>query len=106
MVVGLEGRQHHDAGPRAGVRQPPGGLDAAGARHAHVHEHDVGVERLDGRDGLRAVRRLADHDDAPDPVDHQPQPGAHEPLVVDDEHADRRGPGVVRVVGVVLGRAA
>ena len=47
VLVHVEGRQHHDLRVAcAAVReQAPRRLDAVELRHAHVHQHDVGLER-------------------------------------------------------------
>ena len=63
-------------------------LDPALAGHHDVHQHDVGLvlDRLEDRP--LGVRRLADRLDVGLGVEHAPQAGADDGVVVDDEDAD------------------
>ena len=63
-------------------------LDAVRARHADVHEHNVGTQTVRQRCGLVAIARLADHLDTVVRRQDQAEPAAHKVLVVGDEHAD------------------
>ena len=80
-------------GPRrASVRrqQPPGGLDPVQLRHADVHQHDVGLQlRAPRSTASSAVGGLADHVDVVLGVEDHAEAGAHERLVVGDQHAHR-----------------
>ncbi len=69
--------------------QPPGGLDAVHDRHPYVHQHHVGGDAAQPRDRFRAVTGLAHHGQVVLRLDHHPQPGADEPLVVDEEQTER-----------------
>lgn len=81
-----------------------GGLDAVQFGHPDVHEHDVGIEVRHQRDGLRAVARLADDVDVVRVVQDHPQSGAHEGLVVGDDHPDRHVGRVARTANPRSGR--
>jgi hypothetical protein len=84
-VVQAERREDQDAVARQAARR----LDAVHARHADVHEHDVGVEALGERDRLVAVAGLGDHGDPARRLEHGLEARAHERLVVGDEDAER-----------------
>ena len=58
-------------------------------RHAEIHQHDVGTVLGDRGGHLVAVGGLPDDRDVVGLAEHQPQAGAHERVVVDEEHADR-----------------
>ncbi len=89
-VVGVGGE---DDDAHVGVlgAQPAGGLDAVAARHAQVHQHDVGRQLAGERDGLGAVGGGADDLDAGQQAEHHGQALADHPLVVGDEHPDHAG---------------
>ncbi len=55
--------QHPGVPRRVAVDDAPRRLDAVHARHSHVHEHHVRLQRAHGVEGLQAVRGLADHGD-------------------------------------------
>ena len=59
-----------------------GGPQAVGARHADVHQHDVGALAAHELDRLLAVRGLADDLDVVLRVEQRAEPGADERLVV------------------------
>ncbi len=89
VLVEVEGRDHDDrewvfdAGPGEGERR----LDAVGHRHPDVEEAHVGPDAPRERHGFGAVGRLAHDLDVGLRVEDHPEPGAHELLVVGDEHA-------------------
>ena len=67
------------------------GGEAVGARHAQVHEHDVGPELAREPDRLLAVARAADDlDPAVEREDRLERLG-EEQMVVDDQDADHVG---------------
>jgi hypothetical protein len=67
--------------------QEPRRLDAVEPRHADVHQDDVGGGDRETVERLASVLCLADHRHVGLGVDHHPQTGAHECLVVDQKHA-------------------
>ena len=73
------------AGDLAGRGQP------VDLRHADVHQHDVGEQFGRERDRLGAVAGLADDFDVVLGVEQGAEPGAHQHLVVGEQHADRHG---------------
>ena len=75
----------HDDRQRPLLEDPPGGLDAVEARHLHVHDRDVGLERPCELDGLDAVARLA-ADLVAGLLEHRPQVEADDRLVLCYEH--------------------
>ena len=84
-VVSITTRAWHD-----GVsREPPRGRDAVDPGHADVHQHDIRPQRRRLGHRLVAVRRLAHHVDVRLDLEDHPEPGPHQRLVVDDQHADR-----------------
>ena len=86
VVVLVEGGEDDD--PRQVVRDDPAGcLDAVHDRHLHVHEHDVGSQLAAQPDGLGPVVRLTDHLEVLLDGEDEREAGAHEPVVVDEEHA-------------------
>ena len=76
----------------------PGRIKPAHARQFEVHHDDVGVEVACEPDGLLAIRRLADHTEVRFTTQHEPQRPADAPAVIDEQNADRRVGGSVRVV--------
>jgi hypothetical protein len=81
-------REDDDPGRgRGGVRaeDAAGGSHVVRARHADVHQHDVGERASDDDHGLLAVGRLTDDLDAVRGEDH-PEARADECLVVGDHH--------------------
>ena len=93
VLVEVEGREDQH-GDRIGDARPgelSGRLDAAHARHAHVHQHDVRAQPPREGHGLAPVARLAQHLDAARLEDHA-EAVSHELLVVGDQHPQRHGP--------------
>ena len=89
-------------------QQPPGRLDPVDLRHAHVHQDDVRRDAARQLDRLAPVGRLADDLEVGLRLEDHPEAGAHECLVVDDQHPHRpssvRGPledALVLAVGEV-----
>lgn len=60
VLVCVEGREHQDACAQPRRGEPSRRIDPVGLWHAHVHQHDVGVERPCRLDRLGAVAGLAD----------------------------------------------
>ena len=85
VLVEVEGREHEDL--RLALDQRGRG-DAVEARHAHVHQHDVGGRDRQRLDRLAAVGRLADDGHVGLGVDHELEAVADQRLVVGDEDAD------------------
>ena len=59
-LVWLLDRDQHDDGVGVSGGDPARRLDAADAGHAHVEEHQLGVQALDGRQRLLAGLSLAE----------------------------------------------
>src|SRR5215472_8313891 len=104
VPVQVVGRQDHDPGRRLhpDADQAPRGLDPVHARHADVHEDDVGAEPAHRLDRLDAVCGLAHDLDVRLGVQEQAEAGSDHRVVVDDDDADRHGdqascPGAGRV---------
>jgi hypothetical protein len=92
VLVEVEGGEHEHARP-VGHRDAARGLDAVDARHADVHEHDVGQCLPRARDRLGAVARLADDLDVGLRAQDHAKARAHEALVVGEQDADHRAAG-------------
>ena len=93
VLVEVEGRQHDHARRRVELHQPARGLDAVHAGHADVHQADVGRHTPRQPHGVLAVRRLPDDLKILLGLEDEAKSGAHEGLIVGDEHADRHQPG-------------
>jgi hypothetical protein len=65
-------------------------LDPVDARHAHVHQHDVGLELGRALGRLGAVAGLADHLEVRLAGQDHAKPGAHQALIVGEQDADHR----------------
>ena len=90
VLVHVEGRQHHDLGGRVRCgQQLPRRLDPVDLGHAHVHQDDIRRDAARLLDRLSPVRRLADDLEVGLGLEDHPEAGAHERLVVDDQHAHR-----------------
>ena len=89
VLVQVEGGQDEYARARALLGDALGGLDAVHARHAHVHEDDVGVQGPGLGQGGGAVGGLADDGDVLLGLQHHAEAHAHERLVVGEHDADR-----------------
>jgi hypothetical protein len=87
VVVLLEGRQDRDLDRGRDREDFAGCRDAVEVRHAHIHENDVRGQRAGLLDGAAAVARLADDLDRLVAREHRLEAGAHEVVVVDEEHA-------------------
>ena len=66
------------------------GLDAVELGHADVEQRDVGLESLAAEHRLVAVLGLGDDLDLRLGLQHHPQAGSHERLVVGEQDPDRR----------------
>ena len=88
-LVDVERRQHDHPRRRLAVAldQQPRGRDAVQPRHADVHQHDVAGGDGELLERLAAVLGLADDGHVVLRVDHHPQPGADQRLIVDEEDA-------------------
>ena len=78
------------------AEQLPGRLDPVDLGHADVHQHDIRRDAARLLDRLSPVGRLADDLEVGLRLEDHPEAGAHECLVVDDQHAHRpaaRPPG-------------
>ncbi len=81
-------RQRDDLAARRLGENPGGCLDAAHARHRHVHDHHIGPKRLDPLQSPFAVARLP-HDREPGlALEQRTKALPHQGMVVDEE--DRR----------------
>ena len=77
------------AGGSGCAAQQPGGRDAVELRHADVHQDDVGLVQVNSREHVAAVGGLADDVEVRGAGQHDPQAGADQRVVVDEEDADR-----------------
>ena len=74
---------------RRGLRDDPARrLDAVQLGHLDVHQHHVGLAPAREIDRRRPVPGLADDLDAGLRLEDRAEAGAHERLIVGDEHAD------------------
>jgi RNA polymerase sigma-70 factor (ECF subfamily) len=92
LVVG-EGGEGDDARAGEPIAQRLGGGDPVHARHAQVHEHDIGLMDQGERDRLLPVRSAGHELDATQQPEQRRQALAHESLVVGEENPDRRVAG-------------
>ena len=90
VLVEVERGQHEHARPRldAGGGQTRRGLDAVHAGHADVHQDHVRPQVVGALDRLGAVARLADDLEVVLGLQEEPEAGADEFLVVDDQQPD------------------
>ena len=63
-----------------------GRLDSAHPRHAHIHQHDVGHQRLHLLDGFHAILGLAHDMNVVFRLEDCGQSFAHDAMVIRDEH--------------------
>ena len=78
--------EDEDLRRRAVRRDAAGGLDAVEHGHRHVHQDDVGAERLGEHDGLVAVARLT-HDVDPGVLEGAAHRLTEHLVVVGEQHA-------------------
>jgi hypothetical protein len=88
-VVGVGG-QHEHPGGREALAELRGGGDPVGARHAQVHQDDVGPLCHGQPDRFLPVTRRAGDLHPVDEPDQHGQAVAHHPLVVGDQDTDGR----------------
>jgi hypothetical protein len=69
----------------------PGRLHSVEFGHPDIHEHDVRLQRIDKRHGFAAVAGFAHDVDPRVGANDDRDPCPEEFLVVDEQHADRRG---------------
>ena len=65
--------------------------DAVDARQPHVHDHDLGLQPLDGLDDLLAALDVPDQLEVGVSAEHQAEPLAHRGMVVDGQAPGRLG---------------
>ena len=94
VLVEREGGEHeHLGGAEPFVAADRSGrLEPVHARHADVHQHDVRAQPLGQPHRLVPVGRLSDHSDVGRGVEQNPDAGADQALVVDDERTDHGCP--------------
>ena len=80
--------QHEDTRVRARLEHRGQALDTRLPGHDDVHHDDVGLVRQDLEHGAVDRLRLPDHLDVGLRVEHPPQPGAKDRVVVDEHDAD------------------
>jgi hypothetical protein len=81
------------------VPDPTRRFDAADARHAYVHHHDVGQQIGGSLDRLEPVTGLADDLKIGFVREHELEPATEQRVVIDDQHANRSI--VANVQGIV-----
>jgi len=74
VLVEIERRQDDHARAEALTDDARRRLDAVHAGHAHVHQHDVGVELGRQSHRLAAIARLAHDDEVVLRLEHHPEP--------------------------------
>ena len=90
VLVQVEGGDDDDRDRVLDARsgQLPGRLHAVEDRHPDVHQADVGTQLASQPHRLPPVARLPHDLDAVQRAEDQPKPGAHQVLVVGDQHPD------------------
>ena len=83
-------RQHHDLALRVALAQLKAQVQAAGTLHAHVAQHDVGVELVDHAVRPLSADGLADHLDAVGEGGEHGFEAFNDHLVVVDQHKTHR----------------
>ena len=83
--------EDHDLHVGERLQHLPGRGDAVEIRHADVHDDDVGLEQPGSVGGLAPVVSLPDELDSLVTREHTAQTGAHQRVVVDDQHPHSRG---------------
>jgi hypothetical protein len=87
VLIEIEGRQHQHGGLTAALGDDPArGLQPVEIRHLDVHQHDARPPRARQVDRIAPVGSLADYGDAGLRLEDRAEAGAHEGLVVGDEH--------------------
>src|SRR5215470_14259158 len=100
VLVQVERCQHEYAGPVTVLADPPGRLDAVEPGHPDVHHDHVGGSGPQQAHGGRAVAGLPDDVHIRLSVEHHPEPGPHQLLVVDEDNPDAHAaPGCAGAVG-------
>ena len=85
--------QDQDAAHQPVALQSPCGLQAIHARHAQVHQDQVGLECPSQVHGFTTVACFAHHLEVGFLAEDQPQPGARQPVVVGNQYAPPHSPG-------------
>ena len=88
VLVEVEGGQDEHPDPGVGGGDAPGGLDAVGARHPDVHQHDVRGVPAGQVGGLFAVAGLGDHDHVWFGLQDHAEATSEQRLVVGEQHGD------------------
>src|SRR5205823_4361351 len=90
ILVHLERGQDQHPQPRQGSisHDSPSRFEAINAGHTDVHQHHVGSRLPSPADGLLAVGRLSDDLDIGGRTEKHLEPGAHERLIVGQQHPD------------------
>src|SRR6187200_1183555 len=93
VLVQVKSRQHNDTGrTERWIRGDRGSCaDSITARHADVHQDDIGMFASDDRKRSVPVARCADHDDLRIRSEQSSEARAYELLVIDDHDGDHRG---------------
>ena len=86
-------REHEHLDALVLVQQRRHDVEAAPVGHRHVHQHQVGIDRARLEDRLARGAGLADDLDVLLALEQQPQPGADDRVVVDDQHANAHASG-------------
>ncbi len=86
--VVLHGEQEH-LHVGALVDESRQSLEPGLVRHHDIHQHHVRLERAGLEDRLAPGSRLADRLDVGLPAEQEPDPGAYDGVVIDDQDADR-----------------
>src|SRR5207248_3211349 len=90
ILVHLERGQDQHAQPRQGSisHDSPSRFETINAGHTDVHQHHVGALLSSPADGLLAVGRLSHDLDIGGRTEKHLEPGAHERLIVGQQHPD------------------
>lgn len=93
VAVLVKGGEHDHLDAVVGGKDETRRRQTVHPRHAHVHKDDIRAQGTGRTHGLFAVGGLPHHLDVAFGLEHEPQPGAHHRLVVDEQDADAHVPG-------------
>src|SRR4029450_5507863 len=85
-------REDENARRRRSTRDSPRGFQAVDARHANVHEDDVGAKPLRDVDRLQPITGLSDDRDLRVDLEELAETRADQRLVRGDAHPNRQAP--------------